>query len=493
MGTIIDSYTNKTGRCSDEIKLAIIYFNLIGTTASFVILIACFIRMIYKKKQIKMLTAIILIIFFSEMVHCTSKLMQLCKYFFFDYREYPDCDKFTGRGIICRIQIILAVFSDYCSLLATLLLTFKCHDALKLKNKYFKKAYYREWSVRLVLLVSLAFAIIFYLIDELITYSNVNYRFDVRDRCSYWCWLAHPTSLACFALYFIILVSNIYFFCKTNSFLNERYQELSYGQEAIRLRETTGRDNSECMEYPEEQKEPRSEEELKNYKEINKVSLGINRQDNSGMSGDFPPNSPKRDEFSSKEKERIDELLLIRKKCKIYPIVTIVLWSIFALYRITDDIAMYRFDSSYEYSGNKQEADYFKKHAVFKFFVRASLVIHTFLSDIRGLFYAFCFLAFEEKLFFGFFKKMTCSNSDKKKDTSTLNSQLIKKDNLGDSYSHHSEGNNENVGKNDVADEDTNDQNYERSKKDDDDDEDNNKSAEDNVEMNTSEYRKIED
>ena len=46
-------------------------------------------------------------------------------------------------------------------------------------------------------------------------------------------------------------------------------------------------------------------------------------------------------------------------------------------------------------SKNNEETDYFNKHPVSQFFVQSFLVIHTFISATKGIFYVFSFIVFE--------------------------------------------------------------------------------------------------
>ena len=128
MGNIIIDTENIENiyRCN-KVKILIIFINLIGSTLSLILLLFGFFRMIFSKKKIAFLTSLIFLIFSSEIVNTISKLIQLLKYYFKDER----LDKFfnngnTPRGIICQIQIITSIYSDYCSLLGALLLSYRC-------------------------------------------------------------------------------------------------------------------------------------------------------------------------------------------------------------------------------------------------------------------------------------------------------------------------------------------------------------------------------
>ena len=79
---------------------------------------------------------------------------------------------------------------------------------------------------------------------------------------------------------------------------------------------------------------------------------------------------------------------IMRIKCLIYPYVTIFYWLFAATYRIVYDTVMMKYDS-----GNnplkraEDERKLFKKYPFFQIIVQFFLVIHTFLSSTRGIFY----------------------------------------------------------------------------------------------------------
>ena len=122
MGDLIDMINvDENPRCKD-VKRAIIYINLIGPPISFLLLLIGIFRMIFAKKHKSFLTKLILIIFISEAVQSISKLLQMLKYAFTDERDKKEIDDFDRpRSLICQIQIVLAISSDFCSLFSTLL------------------------------------------------------------------------------------------------------------------------------------------------------------------------------------------------------------------------------------------------------------------------------------------------------------------------------------------------------------------------------------
>ena len=378
MGDIIDlDRKDLIYRCN-HVKLAVVWINLIGPPFSLLFLFFSIIRMIIVKKRKSFLTNIILIIFFSEIIQSLSKLIQLLKY---DFPNRRDDKTFksgnTPRGVICQIQITSAMFSDFCSLLSTLLLSLRCYDVIKNKKRFFDKGKNGPISIIIVIILSIILAISFLFIDKAITSGNISYRYDLRDRCSYWCWLEHVPSLICLGLYWIILLFNIFFACKTNSYLKRGYKKLLEENQLMPGSSSNLSDPLNEDDNLETKKEP-------NERHSRKKSISL----------------------TPEEKKRIEQLKIMRLKCLIYPSVTIGYWLFAATYRISDDSFMMKFDS-YEdpYEGEKDEKKFFNDYPFFQFIVQFFFVMYTFFSSIRGILYGFSFLVFEEKIFFDFFKR----------------------------------------------------------------------------------------
>ena len=375
MGNLIDDENlSDNYRCVD-VKDAIIWINLIGVPISFFLLLIGIFRMIFVKKNFTFLTKIIIIIFISEAVQTISKMLQMLKYGFDDDRDNKDLESLDlARGIICQIQIVLAISSDLCSLLSTLLLTLKCYTVIRNKKKFFdngnNEIYYIIGDIAFPILI----AIIFLLIDRARAEGNVSYRFDVRDRCSYWCWLEHATSLGCFGVYVILLVFNIIYACKTYRFLSKGYNKLKEESE---------------------------------FSEGNNISAPLVESGSIIESGTMTPDK-KINKITKEEMERIQKTNLARIKSLIYPSVTIIYWFFTAIYRITDDIVMMKYDGYgvIPQEGSEQEKKDFQEYPNFHNAVEFFLVAYTLLSSIRGILYGFAFIAFEEKIFGNVFKKI---------------------------------------------------------------------------------------
>ena len=208
--------------------------------------------------------------------------------------------------------------------------------------------------------------------------AGIAYRFDVRDRCTYWCWLEHFSSMICYGLYFILLILNIIFACINVHKLRRGYKGI--------LKESEISSEKNSMSTP-----------------LNDMPKDNN---NSKNNSNQLISKKKYINLTKEEKKRIEELKLMRAKCLVYPIITIIIWGLVTTYRIVDTIIMWEYDVG-EYTQKKEqdEQKFFDDHKFLHFLVQFFLILHTILSSIRGILYIFSFIIFEEKLFFNFFRK----------------------------------------------------------------------------------------
>ena len=317
-----------------------------------------------------------------------SKLLQILKYCFEDKRDSDYNNSIvTERGIICQIQIVFSIFSDYGSLLGTLLLSLRCYDVMKNKKRFSEKKKSKFISLSLIFLISALFAIVFLIIDREKTSNSVGFKYDRRDRCSYWCWIEHTLSLYCYGFYIIFLVLNIIFACKTNKFLSQGYKRLY--EQSIVLVDKNKNDTVNSLE----------EKNNNNINTPKEAETETNEQNY----------------FSELDINRLKEIEIMKIKCLIYPWTTNLIWIFCVVFRVIDDITFLEEDSE-EYT---DDHDIFDDKQALKFFTQAFLFCHALLSSSRPLIYCFSFAVFEEKtfgalgnfirkLFFNCFKKFCC-------------------------------------------------------------------------------------
>ena len=349
--------TDTAPRC-ENVKIVIIIIDLTCTPISFILLMFATLKMIFTKKKIGFLSSVIILVFISEIINTISKLLQLTKFFF-------------DNGIICEIQIATSMYSDYCTLLGTLLLSLRCYDVVKNKKGFFTKDKCRVISIFIVIAISILFSIGFLFADIRISNGDKVYGYDDRDKCSYWCWLNHKTSLVCYIIYWIILITEIIFACKMKNVFKKEYDK---------LKQIKYSDNSKSLMGP-----------------LTEIT-----QDNNSSK-----NSENYSSLTDEEKKRAEQLKKMIKNCFIYIYITIIIWLFFAIHRVLDDILDAQFDDPDRsvVEDRKEENEFYEDYPLVHFIVQFFLVIHTFLSSTRGIFYGFSFIVFEYKTFFNLFEK----------------------------------------------------------------------------------------
>ena len=352
-------------RCQHA-KLGVIIVNFIGVPSSLIILIFCIIRMFWTKKRFSFLTKVIILLFSFEITNCISKLLQLFKYSFEDSRTFPDPNIIeTPRGIICQIQIVLSIISDYGCLLGTLLLSLRCYGVIKNKIRFLDFKKWQNLSLIAIIFISSAFALLFWGLDKDDTKYSIGFKYDRRDRCNYWCWLGHKYSRICYAIYLLLLIVNIIIFSLTTAYFRNSYKNLV--EKCVVTRDEPNLSNNirDNIDYTEETKENRY--------------------------------------ISPDDKKRLKELQIMHVKCFIYPIISIIIWFLSFIYRIIDDTVLYNVDNGID--GHSNDFDILSKNRNLQRFIEASLIFHTILSSFRGIFYGYAFAIFEDKAFSNNFKE----------------------------------------------------------------------------------------
>ena len=391
MGSIIDMERVETTYRCNHVKKAVIFINLIGAPISLIVLLYFTITILISKKKSTFLTIPILLIFSSEIINLISKLFQLIKYFYRDERnDKTFTSENTPRGIICQIQIITSIYSDFSSLFAILLMSLRIYSALKNGKRYITKKRNPLITIILTVISSLILSILFLILDKLKSDDNLSYRYDTRDRCTYWCWLDHSISQICCGLYWIILIMFIYRFHKINSNLKFGLQKLSEennNDEIEQMNNFTSNLNDVLNEFS---------------KDNNLVNIS---EENTGEKN-FS-------ELTKEEKaEKIEDFAFIKKLCLIIPMATIIIWIFLSLYRIMDDIIMNSYDNGNDPDANESEEKvYFTNHKFLQFLIQFSLVIHTVISATKGIFYGFSLIIFEEEKLFNIIRKFFVKKS----------------------------------------------------------------------------------
>ena len=349
MGAVYDlERIDNNPRCRD-IKEPVIILNLLGSCISILVLAWTIIRMGMNNKEKSFLTQIIMFIFSTEILNPLSKLLQLFKYAFEDTRTKDDINEIeTPRGIICQIQIVTSIIADVCTLLGTLLLSYRSYEIIRGERKIFDRKIEQILSFIIIILTSIIFSITFLFFDKILTKDSITYKFDLRDRCNYCCWLDHLASIICHIFYLVPLGVNIMYELKIIFSLQKSYYQIS------------GKNDNDDQNY-----------------------LDLENDD----------------------RLKLKEIRIMQIKCIFYPAIIIIIWILLLLYRFFDDIAMYSIDRANSWDkGEDDEVNYFNDHPGLRISFEITFILYTIVSSFRGVLYGIAFVSFEEKYFCNFFR-----------------------------------------------------------------------------------------
>ncbi len=349
MGVLYDvENIDNNPRCKD-IKGFVIIMNIVGAIISIIFLLFILIRVSISNKENSFLTQIILFIFSSEIMNSFSKLLQLFKYAYDDTRMNNDInDVETPRGIICQIQIVTSIIADVCNLLGTLLFSYRSYEIIRGERKIFDRKIEQILSFIIIILTSIIFSITFLFFDKILTKDSITYKFDLRDRCNYCCWLDHLASIICHIFYLVPLGVNIMYEFKIIFSLQKSYYQIS------------GKNDNDDQNY-----------------------LDLENDD----------------------RLKLKEIRIMQIKCIFYPAIIIIIWILLLLYRFFDDIAMYSIDRANSWDkGEDDEVNYFNDHPGLRITFEITFILYTIVSSFRGVLYGIAFVSFEEKYFCNFFR-----------------------------------------------------------------------------------------
>ena len=370
MGDIIDleKIDHEHNLRCQHAKLGVIIVNFIGIPSSLIILIISIYQMCSNKRRLSFLTKVIIFLFSFEIMNCISKLLQLFKYFFEDSRPFPDPNRIeTPRGIICQIQIVLSIISDFGCLLGTLLLSLRCYGVIKNKLRFLDSRKSQNLSFIIISIISSMFALLFWGFDKVYTSDSIGFKYDRRDRCNYWCWLGHRFSTICYSIYVLLLIAIIVIFVLTTINFRKSYNTLVEKFVVI----------------------------------YDKPNLSKNNKDKDNI--DYIDETKEKLSISSDDKKRLKELQIMQVKCFIYPIVSIIIWTLSFFYRLIDDVLLINIDD--DFHNSYSDYQFLHDHPNIQLFIETNLIFHTILSSLRGIFYGFAFIIFEDKAFHNIFKE----------------------------------------------------------------------------------------
>lgn len=354
-----------------EIQFSTQIINITGSSFSLLglILVLCIIKT--KKNMNIFMNELFLYIIISEMINCFSKILEFFKFILIIQFRY-----------VAYVQLILSLFSDFCTLLTSLVISFKLHDSLKNQSFYFKKKKIKKISRFICLGLPSLSSILFFCLDTFV----LNFQYKEYDKYFYWMWVHPILSIIIYCFFFLLIIFIVIISFRTISFLKEKQKEI--------MEQNTNSDEDEDDEEEEEEKEENKDTPEKETKDTpNKEEKKNENIDKGEMQ--------KSNTISGFNESLIsDKINKIMKKIYKYPLVSSVIWILLGTYRVTESMYLLKL-----------------KH--YDIFVCILMILHSFISSFRGVINFIVFFIFQIIHKKDFLELFICKKEDETKITPT--------------------------------------------------------------------------
>lgn len=319
--------------CVPIYKEIVFYTSYVFSFISLIGMVFVLKELLSKERKRTMLSSFLLAIAIAEVINCINKLSNIITLFY-----KIDFGKHSWFFIYVLFQIILTIFSDLCTLFASLMMSYIIYESTRKAHTFLEKKLTIKILLILTYVIPLSLGILYSLLDYFLFYSSEGDTF-YSEECKIWNWMNRWLSISFYLIVIITIVFIIYFTCKTIGFLKRKKAE---------------------FKIKEEDSIPVGEEEAITNENI------IN------------------DEFEFTK--RINGVI---QKIVYFPIVTIIIWTIFIFDRVPDDISLIALG----YDNN-----WFSK-GFWLIFKRTTILLHNFVSTIRGVIYCLTFFRADRQLF----------------------------------------------------------------------------------------------
>ena len=292
-----------------------------------------------KTRKKSLITESLIAITIAEIINCISKLMYIPRATLRDKFE-PQTGKFCYDIIVGYIQMFFTVYSEFATLISSLLLSYKIYKSTRNENSFFKKRSAFSIVRFISYVVPAVIGLVFVGVDYVwYTDENVNPIILENDECKIWIWMYRRLSLIyyCFVVVFIIVIS--IFSCKSISYLRKKQHEI--------------------LQFEKENQE------------------------------DFEETEGKEEDVTSKGESILSQKITTAiKKIQYFPVVTCVVWLILSVDRIPDDVVLIL-----------NEKNQFEWKGEWLYVKMATIILHNYTACVRGMIYFFTFFKTDSKLF----------------------------------------------------------------------------------------------
>ena len=174
-----------------------------------------------KERKKTMLNSNLISIAIAEIINYISKLSYLVNQIYRNktFKEYP------WYFILTMFQIIMTIFSEFCTLFASMMMSYKIYESTRNNHIFLKRKYTVKILIILSYVIPFFLACFYSLADHFFFYYEGGEQFYFEE-CKIWNWMSRYLSFSYYILVIIIVFFISYFSCKTISFLKKKKRRI---------------------------------------------------------------------------------------------------------------------------------------------------------------------------------------------------------------------------------------------------------------------------
>lgn len=329
--------------CNDSTYKYIVFIpSIFFSFISLIGLVLVLIEANKKTRKKSLITESLIAITIAEIINCISKLMYIPRATLRD-KFQPQIGKYCFDIIVGYIQMFFTVYSEFGTLISSLLLSYKIYKSTRNENSFFKKRSAFSIVRFISYVVPAVIALVFVGVDYCwYTNENANPIKLENDECKIWIWMYRILSLVYYAFVVVFIVVISILSCKSISYLKQKQNEI--------------------LQFEKENQE------------------------------DFEETEGKEEDVTSKGESILSQKITTAiKKIQYFPVVTCFVWLILSIDRIPDDVVLI--------INENNENNQFEWVGAWLYVKMVTIVLHNYTACVRGMIYFFTFFKTDSKLF----------------------------------------------------------------------------------------------
>ena len=330
--------------CNDSTYKYIVFIpSIFFSFISLIGLVLVLIEANKKTRKKSLITESLIAITIAEIINCISKLMYIPRATLRD-KFQPQTGKYCYDIIVGYIQMFFTVYSEFGTLISSLLLSYKIYTSTRNENSFFKKRSAFSIVRFISYVVPAVIALVFVGVDYCCyTNENANPIKLENDECKIWIWMYRKLSLVYYAFVVVFIVVISILSCKSISYLKQKQNEI--------------------LQFEKENQE------------------------------DFEETEGNEEDVTSKGESILSQKITTAiKKIQDFPVVTCFVWLILSIDRIPDDVVLI-------INNENNENNQFEWVGAWLYVKMVTIVLHNYTACVRGMIYFFTFFKTDSKLF----------------------------------------------------------------------------------------------